>query len=82
MKKGLRLCAKLRSCVKREVGLGPHSLSHYSPVLNKPYGFCVRKAPRKKKKKKKKKKKREPHVLFKCNDWTDHFKPFKTLSRL
>ena len=21
---------------------------------------------------------REPHVLFKCTDWTDHFKPFKT----
>ena len=34
--------AELRSCVKREVYLGSHSLSHSSTVLNKPYGFCGR----------------------------------------
>ena len=33
------------SCVNREVGLGCHSLSHSSPVPNKPHGFCRRKAP-------------------------------------
>ena len=27
---------ELRSCVNREVGLGTHSLSHSSPVHNKP----------------------------------------------
>ena len=37
--------SKLRSCVNREVGLGSHSLSHSSPVPNKPYGFCGRAAP-------------------------------------
>ena len=42
--------AELRSCVNKEVGPGPHSLSRSSPVPNKPYGFCGRKAPRKKKK--------------------------------
>ena len=41
--------AELRSCVNKEVGPGPHSLSRSSPVPNKPYGFCGRKAPRKKK---------------------------------
>ena len=25
-----------------EVELGPHSISHSSPVPNKPYGFCGR----------------------------------------
>ena len=28
--------SRLRSCVNREVGLGSHSLSHSSPVHNKP----------------------------------------------
>ena len=37
--------AELRSCLNREVGLGPHFLSHSSPVPNKPYCFCARKAP-------------------------------------
>ena len=37
--------AELGSCLNREVGLGPHSLSHSSPVPNKPYGFCGRDAP-------------------------------------
>ena len=37
--------AELGSCVNREVGLGSHSLSHSSPVPNKPYSFCGRKAP-------------------------------------
>ena len=41
------VCAELGSCVNREGGLGPHSLSHSSPVPNKPYGFCGRKAPQK-----------------------------------
>ena len=50
-----RICSsvlypELRSCVKREVGLGSHSLSHSSPVPNKLYGFCGRKAPWKRKK--------------------------------
>ena len=36
---------ELRGCVNREVGLGSHSLSHSSPVPNKPCGFCGRKAP-------------------------------------
>ena len=40
---GLGLASELRSCVNREVGLGSHSLSHSSPVPNKPYGFCERK---------------------------------------
>ena len=31
--------------MNRAVGLGSHSLSHTSPVPNKPYGFCGRKAP-------------------------------------
>ena len=47
-----RRTSKLGSCVKREVGLGCHSLSHSSPVPNKPHGFCRRQAPWKKKKKK------------------------------
>ena len=35
--------------VNRDVGLGSHSLSYSSPVLNKPlYGFCGLKASRKK----------------------------------
>ena len=42
-------CSELRSCVNGELGLGSHSLSHSSPVPNKPYGFCGRKAPCKKK---------------------------------
>ena len=37
--------ADLRGCVNRAVGLGSHSLSHSSPVPNKPYGFCGRRAP-------------------------------------
>ena len=36
--------------MNREVGLGSHFLSHSSPVPNKPYGLCGRKAPWKKKK--------------------------------
>ena len=36
---------ELRSCVDREVGLGSYSLSRSSPVPDKPYGFCGRKAP-------------------------------------
>ena len=35
--------------MNREVGPGSHSLYHSSPVPNKPYGFCGRKAPRKEK---------------------------------
>ena len=35
--------SELRSCVNREVGLGFHSLSPYSPVPQKPHGFCRRK---------------------------------------
>ena len=34
---------------REEVGLGSHSPSRSSPVPEKPYGFCGRKAPRKKK---------------------------------
>ena len=37
--------SELRGCVNREVGLGSHSLSHSSPVPNKLYAFCSRKAP-------------------------------------
>ena len=29
-----RLCAELKSCMNREVGLGSHSLSHSSPIPN------------------------------------------------
>ena len=35
-----RLCAELRRCVNSEVGL-----THSSPVPNKPYDVCGRKAP-------------------------------------
>ena len=46
--------SELKRCVNRSVGLRrSHSLSHSSPVPNKPYGFCRRKAPWKKKEKKK-----------------------------
>ena len=38
-------CSDRRSCVDRGVGLGSHSLSHSSPVPNKPYGFCGHRAP-------------------------------------
>ena len=31
---------EFRSCMNREVGLGSHSLSHSSPVPNKPCNFC------------------------------------------
>ena len=31
--------------MNREVGLGFHPQPHSFPVLNKPYGFCGRKAP-------------------------------------
>ena len=31
--------SELRDCVNREVGVGSHSLSHSSPVSNKPYCF-------------------------------------------
>ena len=37
--------------VNREVGLGSHSPSHSSPIPNKPYSFCGRKAPWKKRRK-------------------------------
>ena len=37
--------------VNREMGLGSDSPSHSSPVPNKLYGFCVRKAPWKKRRK-------------------------------
>ena len=33
-------CLELRGRVNKEVGLGSHSLSHSSPVPDKPYGFC------------------------------------------
>ena len=48
-KTGRSKYSELRSRVNREVGPGSHSLSHSSPVPNKPYGFCGRKAPWKKK---------------------------------
>ena len=42
-------CEEVRSCVNREVGLGFRSLSHSSPVPNKPYGgFYGREAPERK----------------------------------
>ena len=44
------LNTELWSCVNQEVGLGSHSLSHSSPVPNKPYGFCGRKHHKRKKK--------------------------------
>ena len=50
--------SELRSCVNREVGLGPHSLSHSAPVPDKPYGFCGRRAPWKKRRKSKRPKSR------------------------
>ena len=36
------LTSEIRSCVNREVGLGSYSISHSSPVPNKPYVllFC------------------------------------------
>ena len=44
MKQEEPCASQLRSCVNRELGLGSHSLSHSSPVPNKPYSFCGRKA--------------------------------------
>ena len=35
--------------MNREVGPGSHSPSHSSPISDKPYGFCGRRAPRQKK---------------------------------
>ena len=37
-------CKWFGECVDREVGLGTHSLSQYSSVPSKPYGFGGRKA--------------------------------------
>ena len=50
MRQRLNLTSEIKRCLKREVGLGSHSLSHSSSVPNKPYGFCGRKAPWKEKK--------------------------------
>ena len=36
---------ELRSYANREAGLDSHSLSHFSTVPDKPYGFCGCKAP-------------------------------------